>query len=71
MLGSGIKPNRYDACYYIVETPKGLFKSGKISVKFSKMDFVDVYISGTKRDKNALDIKQVTEKFGLSDGKLS
>ena len=34
------------------------------------MEFVDVYITGTKKDKNSRDLKSVTEKFKLIDGKL-
>ena len=49
LLGTSIEKDRFDACYYIVETPSGLLKSGKIFLRFLKIDNIEVYLTGTNK----------------------
>ena len=53
---------RYDACYYIIEAPKGILKTGQVKVRFTRVSNVLVYWSGGVSSEN------VTQLFNDGSG---
>ena len=43
-IGSGNNGKLLQPCYYLIQSPLGVFADGKVELKFLKVDGLDVYL---------------------------